>query len=665
MRCRLLTLLAACAALTAPARPALAQAAPPAAGPGSPAADTAGLASLPLDALLDMPVTGASRFTQRRSQASSAVTVIHRAELLALGHRSLADALASVRGVAVASDRIYHYLGVRGTYAPGDFNTRVLLLVDGNRVNDALYDQAFLGTEFPLDLDEVERIEFIAGQGAAVYGGNALLGVVNVITREGPRRAEGSGGLRLGRDGERALRAGLRLPLAAGALQLSASRLRHDGGAVHDAASGAWLRGVDGTQRDAAYLRWDHAGFTTSLLHAERRKAVPLGVDLVNGDPLNRYRDRQTLINAEQRWSLAPETTLTGRGFAGAYDFIGDYRIDYPPPTHNRDIARARWYGAEARVNSSALAGHRLVAGVELQRSTALRQINEDLAPLAAGYLDDRRDGWRAALYAEDQWQLAPQWALHLGLRLDRQDGLATQTSPRLAAVWQPDARWSLKAVHGRAFRAPNAFEAHYRVDAVAGYEPTPGLRLEHVTGSELVAEWQPAPAWRLSGSLYRNRASDLLQLVYDTAIDRWRYSNGSALTSRGAELELEHATERLRWRLNASLADSRGDPALAVYPRRQLKGTAVLPLPADWTLGLELAATARRAAAPGQAVAHATLRGPLPLGDGRLAPALTLSLRNLADRALLDPGTDAQLQPTVPLPGRHWWLGLSWPVGR
>lgn len=117
-----LPLLAALVAL-----PALAQGTPTGTGGDS---GTAELATLPLDALLDMPVTGASRFSQRRSQASSAVTVIGRAELLALGHRSLADALASVRGVAVASDRTYQYLGVRGAFAPGDFNTRVLLLID-------------------------------------------------------------------------------------------------------------------------------------------------------------------------------------------------------------------------------------------------------------------------------------------------------------------------------------------------------------------------------------------------------------------------------------------------------------------------------------------------------------------------------------------------------
>jgi len=659
---------------------------PPTAAPLDPpsaataAADAAGLAALSLDTLLDMPVTGASRFSQRRSQASSSVTVIGRAEMLALGHRTLADVLGSVRGTVVATDRTYHYLGVRGAFSPGDYNTRVLVLVDGNRINDPLYDQGFLGSEFPLDLAEVERVEFVAGQGSAVYGANALFGVVNVITREAARRGEGHGSLALGNDGERVLRAGLRLPLAGGGLQLSASHLRRRGGEVFDAQQAlvdgdGWARGADGEQRRAAALRWDQGGFTASLVHADRTKGMPLVLGLIHGDPTNRYRDSYSLLNLEQRWPLGHESTLTARAFAGHYRFVGDYAIDYPPPTLNRDTSLVRWHGLEGRLTSHALAGHRLVGGVELQRTPLLLQANDDLAPVAMNYLDDRRSAWRMALYGEDQWTLTPQWALHLGLRVDRSNGQDTQLSPRLAAVWQPDSAWSLKALHGRAFRPPNAYEAFYKVDAPGGYDTNPSLRAEQVAGTELVAEWQPASAWRWSGSVYRNRARHLLLQTYVSAVDRWRFDNTGTLNTRGLELEVEHATDGLRWRANYSHSASDASPAL--YPAHQLKGTAVLPLAADWTLGLELAALSQRGAAPGQAVAHLTLRGPLaglvaggtggagtgPAGSA--GPMLSLGVRNLADRALFDPGSDPVRQPVVPQTGRSWRLTLDWTPSR
>ena len=111
------------------------------------------------------PARRSSRCASANRRASA--TVVTAEQIRALGFRTLADVLRSVRGVVVSSDRTYSYLGVRGFSTPGDYNTRVLLLIDGNRVNDTIYDQAFLGSEFPLDIDLVERVEFIPGQGSA------------------------------------------------------------------------------------------------------------------------------------------------------------------------------------------------------------------------------------------------------------------------------------------------------------------------------------------------------------------------------------------------------------------------------------------------------------------------------------------------------------------
>lgn len=82
-----------------------------------------------------------------------------------------------------STDRLYTELGVRGFQPVGDFNSRILLLIDGYRTNDNLYDQAPIGREFPLDVDLIERVEIVRGPGSSVYGGNAVLAVINVITK--------------------------------------------------------------------------------------------------------------------------------------------------------------------------------------------------------------------------------------------------------------------------------------------------------------------------------------------------------------------------------------------------------------------------------------------------------------------------------------------------
>ena len=72
---------------------------------------------------------------------------------------------------------------MRGFSRPGDFNSRILLQIDGHRLNDNIFDTAAIGTEFPLDIDLIDRIEFMRGPGSSLYGSNAFFGVINIITR--------------------------------------------------------------------------------------------------------------------------------------------------------------------------------------------------------------------------------------------------------------------------------------------------------------------------------------------------------------------------------------------------------------------------------------------------------------------------------------------------
>ena len=109
-------------------------------------AQAAELTDLSFEQLLDTTVTGASKYEQKQSEVAAAVSVITRAEIEAFGWRSLAEALSSLPGIYTTYDRQYSYVGTRGFSAPGDYNTRMLLTVDGNRVNDAVFDQAFVGT---------------------------------------------------------------------------------------------------------------------------------------------------------------------------------------------------------------------------------------------------------------------------------------------------------------------------------------------------------------------------------------------------------------------------------------------------------------------------------------------------------------------------------------
>ena len=109
-------------------------------------------------------------------------------EIRRYGHRTLADTLRSVRGFYTTYDRNYSYVGMRGFARPGDYNTRILLLLDGHRLNDGIYDMAPIGRDFPIDLSLIDRIEVIRGPGSSLYGTSAFFAVINVVTRTGASR---------------------------------------------------------------------------------------------------------------------------------------------------------------------------------------------------------------------------------------------------------------------------------------------------------------------------------------------------------------------------------------------------------------------------------------------------------------------------------------------
>src|SRR5215467_3726088 len=124
-----------------------------------------GLAFFPMFAFaqIDLPVTpelqggeklllqeipsvyGASKYEQKVTEAPSSVTIITSDEIKKYGYRTLADLLQGVNGFFVTNDRNYNYIGARGFNRPGDYNSRMLLLVDGHRLNDNIYDQAAIG----------------------------------------------------------------------------------------------------------------------------------------------------------------------------------------------------------------------------------------------------------------------------------------------------------------------------------------------------------------------------------------------------------------------------------------------------------------------------------------------------------------------------------------
>ena len=613
------------------------------------------LTELPLEQLLRIEVYSASRFAQDPLQAPSAVSVITREDIRSFGFRTLADALASLRGNYLTYDRNYRYLGVRGFSRPGDYNSRILLLVDGYAVNDGVYNQAPIGLEFPLDLNLVERIEFVPGPASSLYGSNAFFGVVNVVTRtaaevgtEASAYAQSGSGSGLRASYGRRYDSGLEM-------LLSASRDRSRGADLtfpeFAAVSGGVARGLDFEHSDKAYARLGYEGLTLSVGASRRTKGIPTAAFGTAFDvPGSQTEDIYKFADLSYRARIGERTELITRASYHYYAYNGDYIYDIPPLTVNRDETRGTGWTFEGRVLHSLSAKHKLIFGAERRRDGMLEQRNFDVAPLVS-YLADRRSATTTGLYAQSEYFLRPDIIVNAGLRHDKHDGFAGSASPRLGLVYLPWPDSAVKLLYGRAFRVPNMYERFY--GAPGAQKGNTGLVPERIATTELAYERNDG-ATRFAGSLYRYRIRGLIEQVTDPADGLLVFVNSAAVNAHGAEAELEHKFRSgLRLKGSFGLYTARaGGTRLDNSPRVVAKAYVSVPFLGErLRMGLEALHVGQRdgrGGVNGYSILNLTASARLEHGG-----ELRAGVYNLGGVRYADPGNQGLPQSRVQQDGR------------
>lgn len=502
MRCKTGLLVAGlCAAAVAPARaqqpPAGAipvQALPEAAAPAT-AAERA-VHEVQLEPVV---VTG-TRTEQPLSRAPVEVQLISARQIEDSGARDLAELLEREGGVYVSR------AAGRGTTIEiqGLASDQVLILVDGRRMIGRVNGAIDLSR---LRLDSVERVEIVKGPSSALYGADALGGVVNIITRRDGRRGGAiTGRVDTGENKELGGNAGGSLGAVQG--RVSGSYLKLE---PYDLdASTSSQDGIDGENRSlGAEADWKLGERAHLGLSGNYALDDSLRVDQGTG---NRVYDTQKRIE-EVRTGLAPRIEL-GTGTRLSLDA-------YYHRYHDQFLQQQRGGDGSTDIDEETLdqlwslggqIDHRVGAhGLSLGLEGSFEQLDADR-------LAETGERDRQSVYGQDDWSLFDgRLRLVPGLRYDRDSQFGDQLSPKLALRWDFAEDWFLRAGYGRGYRAPDFKQLLLRFSNPAvGYrvDGNPDLQPERSTGYNLGLAWLPGPTLSLSLAVYHNRVRDLIDIV-------------------------------------------------------------------------------------------------------------------------------------------------------
>jgi iron complex outermembrane receptor protein len=492
-------------------------------------------------------VVGAAKREQSLGNVASAVTVISGDRLRRFGYRTVGEALAAVAGVYLADSRVSYSLGIRGLNIPGDFNTRILVLIDGASVNEVWGSFAGLGFEALVSIEDIARIELIRGPVSSVYGANAFLGIVNIVTRgaaETPRA--------WGRVGIHSINGAItNAGFAAGGvneqIRGSVAFMNRIGETLDVQGIGSQLSSDASRSYVASIVGAYHGTFAQVRAYHYYRDSpfAPYFGDETAERPFRQYNS-QLLVEGGHARDLTKRLSITARGYASAYRYRDDI-VQVAPDPRFIDIGDGLAFGAELRGRYEVVVPNRLgvTAGTESQyvvtESRAYEEGDAECEP-AGGAACVPKNFNIEGVYTEIDASPYEWLGVTGGLRFDRNSVIDRRLSPRAALFLAKPERYGLKLLYAQGFRNPSAFEAFF-FDNVSFSQPQ-DLGAETIRSYEAVLWGRPSAglSTRLSGFYWDARdVVEQLEDPNDPAL--LQFQNAARFVSMGVEAEASYRT--------------------------------------------------------------------------------------------------------------------------
>ncbi|NOT86334.1 MAG: TonB-dependent receptor [Methylococcaceae bacterium] len=609
------------------------------------------------DALFqDIPsVYSASKYEQKVTKAPASISIVTADEIKKWGYRTFGDILSSLKGFYNTNDRNYGYAGARGFGVPGDYNSRILLLIDGHRFNDNIYDQFDTSEGFPVDLDVIERIEVVRGPGSALYGANAFLGVINVITKRGRDQHGVSVKASYGSNdayktsvsiGDR-FKNGLETFLSGSFYNSQGFDKLYYSEYDDPATNNGVSVGNDAEQAKKLLAKASFGDFALQGLYENRNKDIPTAEYLTSFNNPSNTVDQATFIELKYDHTFENQLNLQSRLSYNNYRYTGNYPYTYsttnkPDVVINKDLAYGEWWRAELEASKVLWEDHRLTVGGQYQDNFHQFLTNYDRET----YVASDTSTYQYAIFIQDDYSILDSLTLNAGVRLDYFSIFGETVNPRVGLIYNPWQNSTVKLLYGTAFRAPNQNELNY---IGTGITNSLHLQPEKLQTLELVLEHYFTSQLRVELNLFQTNIDKVIAL---TAIDNvlLQQQNIGNYDAHGIEAQIENNWLN-GWQGRISYSwqqtkDKATNQIISNSPEHLLKLNLIAPL---WTdkvfLGFETQVMSARKTSSGEVAGHVVSN--LTLFTQKWLKGLELSggVYNLFDQRYFDPVSDAYRQ--------------------
>jgi iron complex outermembrane receptor protein len=628
-------------------------------------------------------VTTATKTLEDIKKSGATVSIITSQDLQKMGARNLMDALKRLPGLGINQMTMgMSAVEVRGVKT--DFGEKVLFLINGHPINNNLVNGGAHSSYNNFIVDDIKRVEVVRGPGSALYGANAFVAVINIITKDaadinGTKVTVGTGSYR-------SRKANLQVGDTFGELDLAANLNVYDtDGHKGEVASDAINRSGISDYWNKRYefgLQLDYGDFSFQSKYLQRKSGPYLGANnVLNDDSEQDYVEYFGELTYQR--SLSNQLSMSAKVYFDHFQFDNLWEIfpenfidpdgnTYPDGLLLRSPIEHDKTGGELQLEYQINSDHKLLTGLMTEHQS---QYNVELfsnggsGPMqnisSFANWNGSHNRYIFAAFIQDIWDINEELRVIAGTRYDRYSDFGSSVNPRISMTWSFSDHYSLMASYGSAFRAPTLGEL-YNINnpSIVG---NPEVEPEEIETYELSLAGDITKKTNFKITGFHNNISDLIGAI-PSATAASKSENIGKLSVDGAELEVSsrmHDGSTLSFNYTYQRAINEvSDDRAANVPRQKLNAAFNYRHSRFVNLftGLNHRGALPRVSGDSRSAlgSHTTVDVALNVHGASDSWSVTASIYNLFDKTWFDPSQNGAMLSDYPKEGRNFWIETS-----